>query len=81
MRSESQKKADEIINVINSINYQLDEGEFEPKMIYIIKEAYYSKDWYIIKTNEGIYNPLKRSGWTTNCYWYLSATKNCSNYK
>ena len=52
--SESQKKADEIINVINSINYQLDEGEFEPKMIYIIKEAYYSKDWYIIKTNEGI---------------------------
>lgn len=28
-----------------------------------------------------IFNPTVRSRWTTNCHWYLSNTKNCSNYK
>lgn len=52
--SQGKDKAEEMINIINSINYQLNENIFDPKMIYMIREGYYSKDWYIIKTYEGI---------------------------
>lgn len=41
------------INRINAINYATSE-EYVPMDRYMLKEAYYTKDWYIATTQEGI---------------------------
>ena len=41
------------INRINAINYATSE-EYVPMNRYMLKEAYYTKDWYIATTQEGI---------------------------
>ena len=39
-----------VINVINSINYSINPTDYIPISKYSIKNVYYSKDWYIART-------------------------------
>lgn len=43
-----------IINIINSINYSINPTNYTPISIYSIKKVYYSKDWYIAETYQGL---------------------------
>lgn len=43
-----------IINIINSINYSINPTNYIPISIYSIKKVYYSKDWYIAETFQGL---------------------------
>ena len=45
---------EEPINVINAINYEEDKENYTPINKYLLKEVYYSKDWYIANTYQGI---------------------------
>lgn len=45
---------EETINIINAINYSLDKENYIPINKYLLKEVYYSKDWYIANTYQGI---------------------------
>lgn len=52
LNQENQDKTN-AINRINAINYATSE-EYVPMNRYMLKEAYYTKDWYIATTQEGI---------------------------
>ena len=42
---------EEVVNIINSINYLSDNESFQPINKYLIgEEVYYNKDWYIMKS-------------------------------
>ncbi len=45
---------DSVINLINSINYSINKENYMPISRHSIKCVYYSKDWYIADTNQGI---------------------------
>jgi len=45
---------EKIVNLINSINYSIDSKNYIPMNKYFIKNAYYSKDWYIAETYQGL---------------------------
>lgn len=44
------KYNENVINVINSINYSINPTGYIPISKYSIKNVYYSKDWYIAQT-------------------------------
>lgn len=46
--------SEKVLDVINSINYSVDPSNYIPMNKYFIRRAYYSKDWYIAETREGI---------------------------
>ena len=48
------KNTEEVINIINSINYSLDSENYRPIYKYAIGNVYYTKDWYITDTYQGI---------------------------
>lgn len=43
-----------VINLINSINYTIEPEKYTPINKYEIRAVYYSKDWYIADTYQGI---------------------------
>lgn len=43
-----------VINIINSINYSINPTNYMPISKYSIRSVYYSKDWYIAETHQGI---------------------------
>ena len=43
-----------VINIINSINYSINPTNYIPISKYSIRSVYYSKDWYIAETHQGI---------------------------
>ncbi|MEI3499184.1 MAG: hypothetical protein V8Q71_01540 [Bacilli bacterium] len=43
-----------VINIINSINYSINPKNYIPINKYFIKSVYYSKDWYIAETHHGL---------------------------
>lgn len=43
-----------VFNVINSINYLVDSTNYIPISKYSIRRVYYSKDWYIAETCQGL---------------------------
>jgi len=47
-------KNEKVINIINSINYKDDPKNYIPVNKYFIRAAYYSKDWYIADTYQGL---------------------------
>lgn len=49
-----EKCNENIINIINSINYSINPTNYIPISIYSIKKVYYSKDWYIAETYQGL---------------------------
>ena len=48
------KNVEEVINIINSINYSLNSEIYKPINKYTIGNVYYTKDWYIADTYQGI---------------------------
>lgn len=54
LESRYNNNSEKVLNVINSINYSVDPSNYMPMSKYFIKRVYYSKDWYIAKTREGI---------------------------
>ena len=42
------------INIINAINYEKDKENYNHVNKYLLKEVYYSKDWYIANNYQGI---------------------------
>ena len=42
---------DEVLDIINSINYSYDPENYRPIIRYGISTVYYNKDWFIIKSN------------------------------
>lgn len=46
--------SEKVLDVINSINYSVDPSNYIPMNKYFIRRVYYSKDWYIAETREGI---------------------------
>lgn len=49
-----EEQVDEAIQVINSINYTKSKDDYRPISQYFAKKAFYSKDWYIADTHQGI---------------------------
>ena len=45
---------DDVINIINAINYSIDTTNYMPISKYSIRSVYYSKDWYIAETYQGL---------------------------
>ena len=43
-----------VINIINSINYSINSTNYMPISKFSIKSVYYSKDWYIAETYQGL---------------------------
>lgn len=43
-----------VINIINSINYSINPTNYMPISKYSIRSVYYSKDWYIAETHQGL---------------------------
>lgn len=54
LESRYSNNSEKILNAINSINYSVDPLNYMPMNKYFIKKVYYSKDWYIAETREGI---------------------------
>ena len=47
-------ESEEALNIINSINYSKNKDDYHEISKYSIREVYYSKDWYIALTYQGI---------------------------
>ena len=45
---------EEVINIINAINYSANTDNYVPVDKYFVRRVYYSKDWYIAETYRGI---------------------------
>lgn len=45
---------EKVVDLINSINYSKSLENYIPLSKYLIKNAYYSKDWYIADTYQGL---------------------------
>ena len=45
---------EEVINIINAINYSANTDNYVPVDRYFVRRVYYSKDWYIAETYRGI---------------------------
>ncbi len=43
-----------VINIINSINYSINPTNYNPINNYFVRSVYYSKDWYIAETYQGL---------------------------
>lgn len=54
LESRYNNNSEKVLDVINSINYSVDPSNYIPMNKYFIRRAYYSKDWYIAETREGI---------------------------
>jgi len=44
---------EEVINIINAINYSLNKENYQQINKYLLKSVYYTKDWYIADTYQG----------------------------
>lgn len=54
LESRYNNNSEKVLDVINSINYSVDPSNYIPMNKYFIRRVYYSKDWYIAETREGI---------------------------
>lgn len=54
LESRYNNNSEKVLDVINSINYSVDPSNYIPMNKYFIRRLYYSKDWYIAETREGI---------------------------
>lgn len=54
LESRYTNNSEKVLDVINSINYSVDPSNYIPMNKYFIRRVYFSKDWYIAETREGI---------------------------